>query len=234
MARDDASDQFKEWVRGRISLAKRLDGGECGGSYGDAMLILSALLSGRAADLWPGKSKDRRRFVEAWSVFSDPGLTPNWVSVPLLLADLRRKDEHDLVEKVRNTNPDALASWNDSLVVTGERVDLPGEKLEALDPRLTAKKLRRFSYGSVFYEHVRSGYTHEYHTTDSASPFPQVSEPVPVSYVNMLRRSDRTTYRRIHFDVAWIAEVVESVSDSFVASGLARPLSDPPTWWIDG
>lgn len=233
MTRDDAGEGFRDWVRGRISLARRLDRGGCGGSYGDAMLILSALLSGRAADLWPGKGKDRRRFVEAWSTLSDPSLTPNLVSVPLLLADLKEDGEQDLVEKVRGTNPDALARWNDTLVVTGGRVDLPGEKLEALDARLTAKRLRRFSYGSVFYEHVRSGYTHEYHTTDSASPFPQAREPAPVSYVNMLRRSDRTTYRRIHFDVAWVAEVVESVSERFVASGLERPIPDPPTWWID-
>jgi hypothetical protein len=161
-------------------------------------------------------------------------LAPNLVSVPLLLADLEMDDQHDLVEKVRDTNPNALAQWNDSLVVTGDRVDLPGEKLEDLAPRLTAKKLRRFSYGSVFYEHIRSGYTHEYHTTDFASPFPQVREPAPVSYVNVLRRSDRTTYRRIHFDVAWVAEIVESVSDSLIASGLERPLADPPTWWVDG
>lgn len=227
-------DEFRAWVRGRIDLATRLDHGECGGSYGDAMLILSALLSGRAADLWPGKGKDRHRFVEVWSTLSDPDLTPNLVSVPLLLADLKKNDEQQLIEKIRGTNLDALASWNDTMVVTGERVDLPENQLKALDPRLAPKRLRLFSYGNVFYEHVRSGYTHEYHTTDSASPFPQVSETTPVSYVNMLKRSDRTTYRRIHFDVAWVAEVVESVSDSFVASGLERPLKAPSTWWIDG
>jgi hypothetical protein len=119
------------------------------------------------------------------------------------------------------------------LSLTGKRVDLPEDELATLDPRLTVKKLRRFSYGSVFYEHVRPGYTHEYHTTDFASLFPQVCEPAPVSYVNMLRRSDRTTYRRIHFDVAWVAAVVESVSNYFVPSALHRPLADPPTWWID-
>ena len=139
MRRDEAGDGFKDWIRGRISLAKRLDGGECGGSYGDAMLILSALLSGQAADLWPGKGKDRHRFVEAWSTLSAPDLTPNLVSVPLLLAGLKAEGEQELVEKVRRTNPDALAPWNDSLVVTGKRVDLPECQLEALDPRLTVK-----------------------------------------------------------------------------------------------
>ena len=234
MTREDAGDGFRDWVQGRISLAKRLNRGGCGGSYGDAMLVLSALLSGRAADLWPGKGKDRRRFVEAWSTLSDPGLSPNLISVPLLLADLKDTDERDLIEKVRGTNLEALAPHNDSLVLTGGRVDLPEDDLEALDTRLTVKKLRRFSYGSIFYEHVRSGYTHEYHTTDSASPFPQAHEPAPVSYVNMLRRSDCSTYRRIHFDVAWVAKVVQSISDSFVALGLERPIADPPTWWIEG
>jgi hypothetical protein len=51
------------WVQERIAFAKRLNEGECGGHYGDAMLILSAVLSGLAADQWPGKWKDRRRFV---------------------------------------------------------------------------------------------------------------------------------------------------------------------------
>src|ERR687889_761799 len=97
MTQNDTSDRFREWIRGRISLAKRLDGGECGGSYGDAMLILSALLSGQAADMWPGTGKDRRRFIEVWSTLAAPDLNPNLVSVPLLLADLKRDGEQDLV-----------------------------------------------------------------------------------------------------------------------------------------
>lgn len=234
MLREDANDMFRTWFRGRITLAKRLDQGECGGSYGEAMLILSALLSGRAADLWPGARKDRRRFVEAWSTFSNPELNSNLISVPLLLADLEKDGNSDLVEKVKGTNPDAFAPWNDSLVLTGKRVDRTEDELAALDTRLTVKKLRRFSYGTVFYEHVRSAYTHEYHTTDSACDFPQISEPAPVSYVNFLRRSNRKTCRRIHFDVAWVAEIVKSVSDSFAASGLKRPLPEPKSWWIDG
>lgn len=234
MTQNDTSDRFREWIRGRISLAKRLDGGECGGSYGDAMLILSALLSGQATDLWPGTGKDRRRFVEIWATLSDSELTPNLISVPLLLANLKGTGEQELIKKVRGTNTDAFAPWNDSLVVTGERVDLPEDELEALDSGLTAKKLRRFSYGSVFYEHVRSGYTHEYHTTESASPYPQTSEPAPVSYVNVRDRDTNAVRRRIHFDTAWVAEVVESISDSFAASGLRWPLADPKTWWING
>lgn len=233
MTQNDSSGQFQTWVQGRITLAKRLDWGECGGSYGDAMLILSALLSGQAADIWPGKNKDRRRFVEIWATLSNKALTPNLISVPLLIGYLEKNGKPDLVKKVKDTNSHALA-LDETMVVTGKQVDLPEEDLMKLDPRLTAKCLRRFSYGSVFYEHVRSGYTHEYHTTDSASSRPQAREPAPISYVNVLRRSDYKTHRRIHFDVGWVAEVVESISTSAVVSGLKQSLADPTKWWIDG
>jgi hypothetical protein len=221
------------WVQERIELAKRLNEGECGGYYSDAMLILSAVLSGLAADLWPSKGKDRRRFVEAWSTLSSLRLNPNAISVPLLLDALEKEGNTDLVEKVRATRPGALAPW-DSLVVTGERVDQSEDELATLDPRLTSRVLRRFSYGNVFYEHVRSGYTHEYHTTESARSYPQTSEPAPVSYVNVLKRPVLRRSRPIHFDIAWVAEVVESVSASIVVTGRDRPLPDPRIWWVEG
>ena len=225
---------FDTWIQQRIALAKRLNDGECGGYYGDAMLILSAILSGLAADLWPGERKDRQRFVEIWATYSRPDLGPNLISVPLLLDALENDGDSELVAKVRATRPEAFPPWKiDSMVVTGERVDQTEAELIALDPRLASKKLRYFSYGNVFYKHVRSGYTHEYHTTDSASPFPQASEPAPISYVNVLRRPDRQTYRRIHFDVAWVAEIVESVLSSVMVLSRKLPLKDPKPWWID-
>lgn len=235
MPQEDASTAFLVWVRERVATAARLAEGECGGSYGDAMLILSAVLSGQAADLWPGKGKDRRRFTEIWSTRSSLELNPNLISVPFLLEALEKDGDSDLVEKVRATSPEAFSpDKRDSLVVTGNLVDRTEDVLLALDPRLTARKIRPFSYGNVFYEHVRSGYTHEYHTTSSASSFPQSDEHVPVSYVNMLMSHDGRTYRRIHFDVTWVADIVRSVSTSFAASGLKRPLPEPSAWWIDG
>ena len=192
----------------KIAFAKRLNEGECGGYYGDGILILSALLSGLAADLWPGKGKDRNRFVEIWALYADPKLNPNRISVPLLLAALDEDEKHELKQKVRNTNPKAFPPWNmDHLVVKGEDVDKTEADLIALDSRLADKKLRQFSYGSVFYDHVRSGYTHEYHTTESAMSFPMADDTLSVSYVNMGNLGPRLIY----YDFAWVAEVVESV-----------------------
>jgi hypothetical protein len=159
--------EFHAWIQKRIALAKRLNEGECGGYYGDAMLIA-----------------------------------------------LEKSGDSDLVEKVRATRPEAFPPWKiDTLRVTGKQVDQTEAELISLDPRLATKKLRHFSYGNVFYRHVRSGYTHEYHSTDSASSVSTAREPEPVSYM----KSNRPPVRRIYFDVTWVAEVVESVSTSVIA-----------------
>ena len=226
------ADDFHTWVQGRITLAKRLNEGQCGGSYGDAMLILSAILSGLVADLWPGEGKDRKRFVEIWATYSRQNLNPNLISVPLLLGFLEKQGDADLVEKVRNTNPQAFPPWKiDDVTVTGQQVDKTEDELIHLDPtKLTSKKLREFSYGNVFYRHVRSGYTHEYHTTDFASSVPRAGESAPVTYRNYLRPPQR----RIYFDVTWVVEIVESVLPPVIASSHKQPLPDPTTWWVDG
>jgi hypothetical protein len=219
-------------VRERVDLAKRLNEGECGGSYAEAILILSALLSGIAADLWPGKGKDRKRFVQLWASHADPHLNPNHVGVPFLVDHLDAEGPPGLAEKVRSTRPGAFmpAGISDALVVTGAEVDQAETGLRALDQRLTPDLLREFSYGKLFYDHLRSGYTHEYHTTEHASPRAQATEPAPISYVNFASGRNR----RIYFDIEWVAELVESVSSSAVPLRRQAPFQDPVPWWVEG
>ena len=113
----DIGADFLAHVQKRIALAKRLNEGECGGSYADAILILSSTLSGIAADMWPGESKNRYRFVKLWANYAESALKPNLISVPLLLNQLEDCGDDDLAEKVRATRlgafyppgiPDAL------------------------------------------------------------------------------------------------------------------------------
>jgi len=47
-----------------------LEAGQCGGSYGEAVIILCAALSAVAADVWPGKGIDRVRFVQLLKDFA--------------------------------------------------------------------------------------------------------------------------------------------------------------------
>ncbi|QIN84507.1 hypothetical protein GBA63_19050 [Rubrobacter tropicus] len=234
MSQADRIAEFHEWVNGRVELAKRLDADECGGTYADAILVLSAVLSGFASDASPGKGRDMVRFVEAWFTLSDPALNAGRVSVPLLLDALREEGETAIIEKVRASRPGIFAPGNDSRVLVGDEIDQAEAELVALDPDLATKGLRRLSYGRVFYEHVRSAYTHEYHLSEPASEFAQTSWPARVSYVNFIRPPDRRVRRLIHFDVAWVGDILESVATSLVTAGPIEPLSEPKTWWVRG
>ena len=128
---------YHSFILGRIELANRLNKGEFGGYYGDAAIILSAALSD-LADLWPGKGKDRQRFVETWATYTRPDLNPNLISVSLLLDDLEKRGNSDLVEKVAATRPEAFLPWKTDTRVTGGQVDQPEGDLIALDSRLTS------------------------------------------------------------------------------------------------
>ena len=65
---------LKEWSDSKVDLALRLNSGECGGTYAEAVIILCSVLSGIAADVWPGRNKDRKRFVELLVKYSSDSL----------------------------------------------------------------------------------------------------------------------------------------------------------------
>src|SRR5438874_11300841 len=92
MSMDDTQ-RFQRYVKHKLDMAGRLGSGECGGEYSDACVLISALLSGIAADLFPGTGMDRRRFVETWVRYARPDLGASNISVPLLARRLRRKGE---------------------------------------------------------------------------------------------------------------------------------------------
>jgi hypothetical protein len=78
----------------RVELAETLALEKCGGSYPDAILILSSVISGIASHLWPGKDRiDNVRFVELWARGADPCLAPNKVSILLLAQDLANRGD---------------------------------------------------------------------------------------------------------------------------------------------
>ena len=79
----------KQWVTKKAQTALRLESGECGGSYSEAILILCSTLSTLAAEIWPGKGIDRKRFVELLTEYAPPHLHTTRISVPFLTKHLR-------------------------------------------------------------------------------------------------------------------------------------------------
>jgi hypothetical protein len=221
----------KNWLMGRVELAARLSSGECGGSYGDAILILSALVSGIAAEIWPGERIDRKRFVEVWHRYSGAGLNANLVSLPLLVAALRNQKDFVTAEQVRSLRSDCISQGSrDSLVVTGERVDLPESDVIAAAPRLSLATIRNYTYGSVYYREFRSGYVHQYKTGTHAEEFIMSHTRGDITYSNQ----NRPPYRRINFSSTWLIEVARSICVAAASDYWDGEQPQPSSWWLDG
>src|SRR4051794_35165887 len=66
---DDGNERSKpvewraDWAMRKCKLALNLSRGDCGGSYGDGVIILCAAISALAAEAWPSRVRDKKRFV---------------------------------------------------------------------------------------------------------------------------------------------------------------------------
>ncbi len=227
---------WSEFVERKIGTALMLDKGECNGSYSDACVLLSSLLSGIAAELWPGKGIDRCRFVELWARFADPKLQPALISVPLLRRHFHETGRSDDASILEATRPEMFDLGNGCLILLGSQVDMTEGDVLALPLPAASKKLRSFSYPAIFYSHVRSSLTHEYKLSDDAASHYMTRQKANVSYVN---RSDpeasELSRRLIHFHMVWLAEVARSIASN-VAGHVDNYeiLPRPKQWWVNG
>lgn len=217
----------RQWVERKVSIARRLNGGECGANYAEAVMVLSAAISALAAELWPGKQKDRARFVEVIVQYSPQSFNVTWLSLPLLVGrlaqDQSKREEAVLKEKFLHFNP--------SRVLTGDEVDRPEGEVLSSCPTLTTKFVRQFSYANLLYEEVRSAYVHQYSTGERADSWPMTLQAdASISYVNWVN----DPHRHIHFHLEWFARVAIEVAKSIDLDSPSFPCSDPNAWWING
>ena len=216
-----------DWTRGKRDVALRLASRECGGSYGEAVIILCAAISALAADVWPGRGKDRARFVEALREFTPASLNVTRVSIPLLVGHLRQEGR----DPERRQLEQAFLDYSPSRVLTGDEVDKFEDEIISLCPGLDRRVLRECSYANLLYQEIRSGYAHEYRPGSRADSWPMTSiRNTPVSYLNWVDDPDR----HIHFHVDWIADVAVAVAEAIDAVEKTIPRQDPSRWWVHG
>lgn len=220
----------KAWVREKCDIAGRLARGEAGGGYAEAAILLCAALSALAAEMWPGPSKDRARFVELLVRLGKFRNLCTTISVPLLVQAL----------EVLGRGPDAMAlrratSLPDSArILVGPEVDRSESEVLAVCPSLDPLFVRTFAYAALLYQEIRSSYAHEYRPGASANSMPMTSAAdEAVSYVNQLREPTFTRLdRSIHFHVPWLRELARDLADAVDTTNL--PQIEPVVWWIKG
>ena len=138
---------LSEWSNSKIELASRLNSGECGGTYAEAVIVLCSVLSGIAADIWPGRNIDRKRFVELLVKYSDAKHCCQKASIPLLVGAVRDSGDSQLATQVRNE----LLPFSETRVIAGEEVDKAIDELQISYPAIDVLMLKRNSYACLLY-----------------------------------------------------------------------------------
>ncbi|MET0069963.1 MAG: hypothetical protein ABW096_07955 [Candidatus Thiodiazotropha sp.] len=215
-----------EWSEKKISIAQNLNDGKCGGSYAEAVIILCSVLSGIAADLWPGKFKDRVRFVELLISYAEKSLDVKKISIPLLIGELRDsgyKEESEILFK------EFMPSCK-TLVITGDDVDKSIKDIISICPSLPIKLVKENCYAHILYKEVRSGYVHEYMPGERSDSWGMgsVRSKDKISYSNRGDKPDRLIYYSVNWLVMLVRSVVKTIEDSS-ASPDDGSFDD---WWL--
>ncbi len=215
------------WARSKAQIAERLANGDCGGSYGEAVLILCAALNALAAEVWPGEGKDRKRFVQLLQENTPPTLEVIKISIPLLLRDLRADGENARANQIET----AFGPLQHGHILIGDEVDKSEVEILGACPDIELRKLRQLSYANLLYREVRSAYSHEYKAGSSAESFSQTTDPIArVSYVGSASGPDRN----IHFHIRWILTLLVETAAAVDCLEGSLPCPDPARWWLEG
>lgn len=251
---------YGSFVTKKVDVALALYSGGCGGGYTEAAIIVASLFSGVAADIFPGDNCDRKRFVELWSSYVDPALDSNRISIPFLTQALREQGDSAKAERLEASRPRMFGAGFSTKILIGDEVDMSEEEVFDACSELDRKTIRSFSYGALFYKHVRCGVAHEFHVTEDAVECPMTQRAAGVSYSNPLlvwprviddvannpfaefadskppveplTEEKHESIRLIHFNIQWVAEVVRSVASRLAKS--PSHIEKPNKWWIEG
>lgn len=226
---------FMNIVERKLGVVQAPAEGQCGGSYSDACILISGMVSGIAADLWPREGIDKKRFIEVWARYADPALSPLLISTPLLVDFLRRNRRVQEAKTIEALRAQAFGPGHQSRVVTSADVDIPEQETLSVCPQLGPGGVRAYSYPAVFYQHVRSALVHEYHLGDAATTWPMTKSEASVSYANVVDwKKPSRQYRQIHYHIPWLLEVVRSIAKNTQTVLESAPLPSPTPWWVEG
>ena len=176
---------------------------------------------------------DAKRFVEFWATYANPAQGSLKVAVPLLAEYLHEFEDNVSLANLKRLRPVELRYFPeelDGVVAIGDTVDASLVEVESACPLLSRREIRKWSYPAVFYREVRSGFVHELNPTPSSSHIPADTSGSAVTYRNCVSRP----FRRIHFAVDWLCEVVEGMAERVYLDWLRGGARCGRAWWLDG
>jgi hypothetical protein len=213
------------WAQRKNEIALKLGAGQCGGSYGDAVIIFCAVLSALAAEVWPGRGIDRVRFVELLKSFAPQCFDATRISIPLLVEYLRTNGRGVESEKIRRR----FLNYYPTRILTGDDVDKSETEILEVCQTLSLKELREHSYANLLYSEIRCPYAHEYRPGQRADSSSMTGRDAIVSYLNV-----DDPDQHIHFHLRGTSELTLGVAQAVDAIADSLPRSTPQQWWVYG
>ena len=89
-------------------------------------------------------------------------------------------------------------------------------------------RIRKYSYGAVFYREFRSGYAHEYKAGQYAAELVMSYTRGDITYSNRMV----PPYRRITFDFGWLTRVARSIIENAADAYREGERPPPNEWWL--
>lgn len=209
-------DSMRQYLWGRIELAERLFREVPGGTYADAILITTAVLSACASHRWPGKHGDRKRFVEML-VRHSTWYRTEWVSVPALI-------NSGFIDEGDTPYGEPGKSCR---IYCDDEIDLSFEDARRMYPHVPLKALVAHCYASLIYEWLRCGYAHEYVPHENITHVPASRRQARVSYIG--RSVDGKTQRMVSFHLDYLVSLAKHHVSILPDEKCERPLK----WWIE-
>ncbi len=174
-------DWVEDWFRRKVEVADSIVARYGESSTVDAEILLCCATSALAAKVWPGISKDKRRFIQFLVDFAPTSFKVTRISIPVLIAKTKLRERPEVAAELARH----FSSMPQLEIVDGERIDQDEKTVLDTVGALTQRQVRDASYAGIIYSDLRSGLVHEY----SLGPFVKnwrmsSREDVP-SYVNM-------------------------------------------------
>jgi hypothetical protein len=209
-------DPMEKFLRGRLDLVNVLAADAPGASYGDLVLIMTAVLSACASVRWPGTGIDKRRFIELLVIYSPEDSHASWVGVPALI-------NQGLLAEIDTP----YGPGESDQIFCDHEIDLAFDDAKTKYPQVPSRQLRKHSYASLIYEWLRCGYAHEYCPHESINEMPASERKARVSYIG--RGTPTRLQRRIAFHFDYLMELAQH----HVSTLPKTPSPAPSKWWID-
>jgi hypothetical protein len=197
----------RQWFQKRVDLADELVQHHARQGEPDAEILLCCAISALASQMWPGKGKDKKRFVQLLVDYSPNSAYIQRVSTCVLIRQLQQKGATVEADKIiAHRFPSKLAYYGKSpmeyayngsglhagtlsQIVHPDDIDVAAAEVLTLMPILQ-KEVRKASYVSIIYSDLRSGLIHEYELSDNLSTQGWQYDTDTLSYVNYLQMPD--------------------------------------------